>query len=142
MGFNYEKFSSNNKNEILEKFKNEIEKWDNEFFKIYDRSTFKILIRRKRTIITEFGKIEYKRREYINKNTKERICFTDLNFGVKKNYKIPDFLRSQILNHLGKNETIKSIKSRYNISSGSVSKILSEKDLFIISENISKKKLS
>ena len=52
---------------------------------------------RKRTIITDYGNIEYCRRYYRNKQTKEYIYLTDEKMGIEKNERIMKDVQSKII---------------------------------------------
>lgn len=52
---------------------------------------------RKRTIITDYGNIEYYRRYYRNKKTKEYIYLTDEKMGIEKNERIMKDVESKII---------------------------------------------
>lgn len=52
---------------------------------------------RKRTLITEYGNIEYTRRYYRNKQTKEYIYLTDEKMGIEKNERIAKDVESKII---------------------------------------------
>lgn len=142
--FNYDKFNDENNIILLEKLKDEIEAWDNNFFKNhYDRSKYKMRKKQNKIMITEYGKITYNRRIYQDLKTKEYICFTDLNFGIEKKQQIPLDLKNKILSNLGKGNTLLEIKSKFpksNLSTTVISKILSSQLPYQI-ENVTKKKL-
>lgn len=52
---------------------------------------------RKRTIITEYGNIEYTRRYYRNKQTKEYVYLADEKLGIEKNERITKDVESKII---------------------------------------------
>ena len=52
---------------------------------------------RKRTLITDYGNIEYYRRYYRNKQTKEYIYLTDEKMGIEKNERIMKDVQSKII---------------------------------------------
>ena len=52
---------------------------------------------RKRTIITEYGNIEYIRRYYRNRTTKEYVYLTDEKLGIEKNERITKDVESKII---------------------------------------------
>jgi len=52
---------------------------------------------RKRTIITDYGNIEYTRRYYRNKQTKEYVYLADEKLGIEKNERITKDVESKIL---------------------------------------------
>ncbi len=52
---------------------------------------------RKRTIITDYGNIEYYRRYYSNKQNKEYVYLTDEKMGIEKNEKIMKDVQSKII---------------------------------------------
>lgn len=52
---------------------------------------------RKRTIITEYGNIEYTRRYYRNKQTKEYVYLADEKLGIEKNERISKDVESKII---------------------------------------------
>ena len=52
---------------------------------------------RKRTIITDYGNIDYYRRYYRNKQTKEYIYLTDEKMGIEKNERIMKDVQSKII---------------------------------------------
>lgn len=52
---------------------------------------------RKRTVITDYGNIEYYRRYYRNKRTKEYVYLTDEKMGIEKNERIMKDVESKII---------------------------------------------
>lgn len=52
---------------------------------------------RKRTLITDYGNIEYTRRYYRNKQTKEYIYLADEKMGIEKNERITKDVQSKII---------------------------------------------
>lgn len=52
---------------------------------------------RKRTLVTEYGNIEYTRRYYRNKQTKEYIYLADKKMGIEKNERITKDVESKII---------------------------------------------
>ena len=52
---------------------------------------------RKRTLMTDYGNIEYTRRYYRNKQTKEYIYLTDDKMGIEKNERISKDVQSKII---------------------------------------------
>ena len=52
---------------------------------------------RKRTLVTDYGNIEYYRRYYRNKKTKEYIYLTDEKMGIEKNERIMKDVQSNII---------------------------------------------
>ena len=52
---------------------------------------------RKRTLLTDYGNIEYYRRYYRNKQTKEYIYLTDEKMGIEKNERIMKDVQSNII---------------------------------------------
>ncbi len=52
---------------------------------------------RQRTIITEYGNIEYTRRYYRNKQTKEYVYLADEKLGIEKNERITKDVESKII---------------------------------------------
>ena len=52
---------------------------------------------RKRTIITEYGNIEYRRRYYRNRKTKEYVYLADEKLGIEKNERMTKEVESKII---------------------------------------------
>ena len=52
---------------------------------------------RKRTMITDYGNIEYSRRYYRNKQTKEYVYLADEKMGIEKNERIMKDVESKII---------------------------------------------
>lgn len=54
---------------------------------------------RKRTIITEYGNIEYRRRYYRNRKTKEYVYLADEKLGIEKNERMTKEVESKIIEY-------------------------------------------
>lgn len=142
--FNYSNFIDKSNKENLQKLKKQIEEYDEEIFKTYNKKIYYIYNKRNRKILTEYGEITFTRREYKNKKTGEYVCFTDRHFGLQPNKNITYSLKNLIFNQISSGKTIKSIKDSFlvaKISPTSISRILNEDKVMYFNTNEIKKKL-
>ena len=87
---------------------------------------------RKRTLITEYGNIRYKRRYYKNKRTKEYIYLADAKMGIGKNERISKEVESKIIelaSDISYKKTGKRVVGNEEISATTVMKKVRKEEL-------------
>ena len=87
---------------------------------------------RKRTLITDYGNIEYYRRYYRNRKTKEYIYLTDEKMGIEKNERIMKDVESKIIeiaHDISYSKTGKKVVGSEEISGTTVMKKVRKEEL-------------
>lgn len=144
MSYNFKKLKLINNERLKKDLIDEIIKWDNNYFKTYDKTKYKVIKKRKRMAITEFGIISFSRRIYKNKLTNKCIAFTDLEFGLEYKKRIINDLKINIINNLGKGKRyidIKDIFPNTYISIVTIAKILKNYNLEYKEQKLNKIKI-
>lgn len=89
---------------------------------------------RKRTLITDYGNIEYTRRYYRNKQTKEYIYLADEKMGIEKNERITKDVQSKIIefaHDISYSKTGKKVLGNEIISPTTVMNKVREEELIV-----------
>lgn len=108
--FNFKEFQKYEINNILTKYINKINDYDNYFFKTRNKNKYLVSAKCNRKINTEFGICIFNQRIYWDKINKKYYYPIYEKFNIKKRAKIINDLKQEIINKIGQKKSYKNIQ--------------------------------